>query len=167
MLWGPTKLAEFQKLVVPGYANIAMGFNEYVFYPCFLSTPLPHFFQKTRYRFPIQHVLRLRRSVLERPHEPTQVSGLHSHFPCYCNRYRLDGSLVWSLQRWLPSRYFSPLYNTILTPSPSLIKSLCIGTVPSSPTSRLPSKTCTHCSKISLFGSQSLLARFVPYPPCP
>jgi len=28
MLWGPTKLAEFQQLVVKGYATIALGFNE-------------------------------------------------------------------------------------------------------------------------------------------
>ena len=28
MLWGPNQISDFKKLVVKGYANIAMGFNE-------------------------------------------------------------------------------------------------------------------------------------------
>lgn len=28
MLWGPNQVADFQKLVVKGYANIVLGMNE-------------------------------------------------------------------------------------------------------------------------------------------
>ena len=30
MLWGPSQAADFQRLVVAGYANAALGPNEYV-----------------------------------------------------------------------------------------------------------------------------------------
>jgi hypothetical protein len=33
MLWGPKQIGDFTSLVKPGYANIALGFNECVLLP--------------------------------------------------------------------------------------------------------------------------------------